>query len=949
MRLVRSITSEYLPPSCLPAARTVAYAIIRCPLSVRCSIGNRFPLHGDARYRHSVWDERLQLTHAQLLRHPLFKPRLVGSTNKAHTVELTPLDALPSLKRGRLVTMLAVLTQPEDGVWCIEDSRKSVALDLRRAQLTDGLFTETCVVLVEGVYDENGHAPGSLAELTARRHGGGGADASSGGGAGGASAVHEALGMGAGAASFAALSEGRLPGVLRVTMLGMPPVEHRVNTLRAMSLVDPFRDLPTPLEWERAHHLEVNSPANHNAMIVLASDVHLDSRECVENLRGMLRGFESVGTYPRLFVLQGNFCSTAFGQQEGDRDRFTALFDTLADVIMECPDLCRHSHFVLVPGPTDPGAASVLPRPPLPASLCGKLLNRSRIPRLTLTSNPCRIRYFTQELVIFRNDISLRLLRKSVVPLSRDSPHKLAYQVVHTLLHQAHLCPLPLSAQPVYWAHDHALRLRPVPDVLVLGEDQPRWDSRHSDDKLAAAEGERAAAEGRQPKPPASATAASGCLAISPGAFSRPTGIFSVYYPCQRRVEHCQVQQESQEFEEEGEEDGADGDLADPAPQEQQEEEEEAAHMQDAEAAEAYDAAQREQDAWTEEQAQHGGAGEGAGEGEGEGEEVGEAAAWADVLNAAGLEEEAETAAAAAAAVPSTPTRSPAASRPRAVPTSAGSTSTRRAVDAAAYSAGRHSAASHSPGGRDINPFSPSRKRLAASQSQSAGAGAGASAAAAAASAGGTPSSASRAWAWRPEEEALDGGASAVPDLADALQAARAEHLRTHPPTAAVPVWEQTIAEVEDEGQAQQQQAVRAGSSPAAGRAGSHLSPAHHRTTSAPASASAGSSGGAGAAVEASPAHAPSRLGRTTLGRGAAPLQPVYMENTLPAEVDDDDAEEEDADMAAAAPSASASSSASASAASARGFVGGSATLPEHDSNPFAYSLPDSMADTLEP
>jgi hypothetical protein len=38
---------------------------------------------------------------------------------------------------------------------------------------------------------------------------------------------------------------------------------------------------------------------------------------------------------------------------------------------------------------------------------------------------------------------------------------------------QAHLCPLPISAQPVYWQYDHALRLAPLPDALIIAEDQP--------------------------------------------------------------------------------------------------------------------------------------------------------------------------------------------------------------------------------------------------------------------------------------------------------------------------------------------------------------------------------------------------------------------------------------------------------------------------------------------
>ena len=41
---------------------------------------------------------------------------------------------------------------------------------------------------------------------------------------------------------------------------------------------------------------------------------------------------------------------------------------------------------------------------------------------------------------------------------------------LQTMLHQAHLLPLPLRAQAVHWEHDHALRLYPPPHVLAVGE-----------------------------------------------------------------------------------------------------------------------------------------------------------------------------------------------------------------------------------------------------------------------------------------------------------------------------------------------------------------------------------------------------------------------------------------------------------------------------------------------
>lgn len=43
------------------------------------------------------------------------------------------------------------------------------------------------------------------------------------------------------------------------------------------------------------------------------------------------------------------------------------------------------------------------------------------------------------------------------------------------MIDQGHLCPLPMSYQPVYWSYDYALRLHPTPDALLMCEDSEAW------------------------------------------------------------------------------------------------------------------------------------------------------------------------------------------------------------------------------------------------------------------------------------------------------------------------------------------------------------------------------------------------------------------------------------------------------------------------------------------
>ena len=66
------------------------------------------------------------------------------------------------------------------------------------------------------------------------------------------------------------------------------------------------------------------------------------------------------------------------------------------------------SHFLFVPGPLDPWGSTMLPRPPLPLSFTARL--RAKVPRTHFTSNPCRIKFFGQEIVIMRQDLMDRML-----------------------------------------------------------------------------------------------------------------------------------------------------------------------------------------------------------------------------------------------------------------------------------------------------------------------------------------------------------------------------------------------------------------------------------------------------------------------------------------------------------------------------------------------------------
>ena len=75
---------------------------------------------------------------------------------------------------------------------------------------------------------------------------------------------------------------------------------------------------------------------------------------------------------------------------------------------------------MFVPGPRDPGSAEVLPQPPLPAALTAGL--RDALPRAVFASNPCRLRYCSQRIIVFRDDLEKRMRRLCLLPPAGDQP-----------------------------------------------------------------------------------------------------------------------------------------------------------------------------------------------------------------------------------------------------------------------------------------------------------------------------------------------------------------------------------------------------------------------------------------------------------------------------------------------------------------------------------------------
>ncbi|KAJ3382906.1 DNA polymerase epsilon subunit 2, partial [Entophlyctis sp. JEL0112] len=200
-----------------------------------------------------------------------------------------------------------------------------------------------------------------------------------------------------------------------------------------------------------------------NVSFVVLSDIWLDDAKVLAKLRFLFEGYMNHGVIPLAFIFIGNFTSKPYIYNSSNYENYKELFKALADLIHDFPEINRTSQFVFVPGPTDPWGGKTIPRPPLPDVFLARI--RAKVQNAVFTSNPARIKYCTQEIVVFREDLVSKMRRNCIVPPDEHQESGLKVHLAKTLIAQSHLCPLPVDVQPRYAAFDHTLRLYPLPHL----------------------------------------------------------------------------------------------------------------------------------------------------------------------------------------------------------------------------------------------------------------------------------------------------------------------------------------------------------------------------------------------------------------------------------------------------------------------------------------------------
>lgn len=230
--------------------------------------------------------------------------------------------------------------------------------------------------------------------------------------------------------------------LFKVDEMAMPPIESRRDTLMAHKMLDFFSPKQVPLLHEHTPDASLEADEWESAVIVL-SDVWLNEKRVLDKLGELLNGYSSAGITPFMIVLMGDFLSpdvdTAPGGNMDGRSvqRYQTAFMEMARLIARYTDIAKKTHFVFVPGPNDPWAARLHPRPSLPHLFTAYDTNSALfqggwkrfVKRASFLSNPARLRIKFKhahpvrfvDLVLYRENL-LGKLQRNLVTIGFKSP-----------------------------------------------------------------------------------------------------------------------------------------------------------------------------------------------------------------------------------------------------------------------------------------------------------------------------------------------------------------------------------------------------------------------------------------------------------------------------------------------------------------------------------------------
>ena len=403
-------------------------------------IGAAPSLLPDPSHKTIMFRQRYNLIHQRLLRNESFQTSSVATARTSalqrssstlatpqQAYKLTPIANLLG-RSGSNHLLLGLLTISPTGMLTLNDLTGSITLDMQLARPVpeDGAwFTPGMIVLVDGVYEEEGSAMGP------------GLDSNRG--------VGGTIG-----GKFIAYSVGGPPCERRDVTLGVVG-EGKDGSLKAgggfgwVDFLGVGSERAAGSAMRKTEKLVLKgtseSSVEGRARVVILGEVELDSAKTLQALKKVLGVYaaEPADRTPMAIVLMGNFVRYAVmtGGGSGGSIEYKEYFDSLASALSDYPTMLQKTTFIFVPGDNDPwpsafsaGAATVLPRGSVPELFTSRIkrafananadaekaTGKKTDGEAIWSTNPTRLTMFgsVQEIALFRDDMSSRLRRNGV-------------------------------------------------------------------------------------------------------------------------------------------------------------------------------------------------------------------------------------------------------------------------------------------------------------------------------------------------------------------------------------------------------------------------------------------------------------------------------------------------------------------------------------------------------
>jgi hypothetical protein len=430
-----------------------------------------------------IFENHYNMVRHFLLQNPKFKTKF---QENSEGIEISTLDCL--LGYTEKICVLGVLTLNEESVLQLQDPTRIVKIDVKECEWGKGYFTQGCVVLAQGYYNNEIfkvklilHPTYNWLNLTFKEK-------------------FENDFFGAITKAFKSkdnINEGvsvksnfQKNKINEITgnnnsknnNISQKPEENFLLSFLNKDLCHSKYLFPKTLENMIHNNLDYFSKGNYNSstaekifnstndhlteeFLIVISNPDLTNQNVLNAIDKIISGYNnsSSSSIPFMIIFIGNFTpENSFNSFKS----YATIFDNLANIIIKNSHIAKNSYIVFIPGPDEFSLFSGYPKHPIIETVINPL--KKKLPNIINATNPCRFSLFGKELVVFRDNLNKKLSRNAVNRAKDIMENKENY--ITTVLSQGNLSPVDLNVTSQIWHLSQSMNILPAPDILILAD-----------------------------------------------------------------------------------------------------------------------------------------------------------------------------------------------------------------------------------------------------------------------------------------------------------------------------------------------------------------------------------------------------------------------------------------------------------------------------------------------